>query len=113
MPEEQPMDAQPTELRARLNWRSVDDVPFHVASQFMLQFFDEAYLLSFGQVRPPALLEATPEEFAAIKEIPVQVLGSVSLTPERANALRLLLRRQLARFSPELLAESSVEAEAE
>ena len=110
---EKPSEEQPIEFHARLTWRSADDVPFHVGNQFLLQFFEGAYLLSFGQMRPPALLDATPEEIAAIQQIPVQVLGSVSLTPERTNALRLLLRRQLTRFSPELLQESNPEVEAE
>ena len=114
MPEEHLQEAQPTSFQPRMNWRSADDVPFHVANQFLLQFFDGSYLLSLGQVRPPVLLDATPDERATLlQEIDVQVLGSVSLTPERANALRLLLGRQLAIFSPELLEESSSEVEAE
>ena len=113
MAEEQPAEQQPAAVRARLNWRAADDVPFLVANQFLLQFVDEAYLLSFGQVRPPALLDPTPEEYAAIQEIPVHVLDSVSLTPERANALRLLLERQLARFSPDVLDESTPEVHTE
>lgn len=107
MSQEQPNEEQPIRYSARLSWRSADNVPFQVANQFLLQFVEEAYLLSFGQVRPPALLDVTPEEHLAIKEIPVHVLGSVSITPERANALRLMLQRHLERFSPELLEASS------
>ena len=113
MPEEQPTEVQIVETRARLNWRAADDVPFHLANQFMVQYVQEGYILSSGQVRPPALLEPTQEEREAIQEVSVNVLGSVLMTPARARALMLLLRRQLERYSPELLEEALPEGEAE
>ena len=113
MPEEQPTEDQIIETRARLNWRAADDVPFHLANQFLVQYVREGYILSTGQVRPPALLDPTKEEREAILEVPVKVLGSVLMVPERARALMLLLKRQLERFSPELLEESLPEDEAE
>ena len=113
MPEEQPAEEQPTHISLRFNWHTADDVRFSVANQFLLQVIDDGYLLSFGQVRPPALIDTTREEREAISEISVQILGSVSLTPERTRALMLLLERQLKRFSPELLAEPLTESEGE
>lgn len=113
MPEEQPAEEQPQEIRVRFNWRHANETPFYVANQFLFQFVGDGYLLSFGQARPPALLNPTREEMEAVEEVAVNVLGSVSLTPERASALMLLLRRQLARFSPDLLEESTPEVEAE
>ena len=111
MPEEQPSEEHPTNALVRMNWRSADDVPFSVANQFLIQFVTDGYLLSFGQVRPPALL--TQEERQSIEEVSVQVLGSVSITPERAQALLLMLYRHLKRFSPELLAEAMAKVENE
>ena len=102
MVEEHSSDQQSSMVPLRISWRSADDVPVHVGNQFMLQFTPEGYVLSFGQVMPPALIGATAEEISDIGEVSVNVLGRIALTPERTRALLLLLRRQLAIFSPEL-----------
>ncbi len=113
MPEEQYTEDLIIETRARINWRAADNVPYHLANQFLVQYVQEGYLLSAGQIRPPALLAPTPEEREAFQEIPVNVLTSFLMTPERARALMLLLKRQLKRFSPELLEEPLPEDEVE
>ena len=100
--EEQSSDQQSNIVPLRVSWRSADDVPAHVGTQFMLQFTPDGYVLSFGQVMPPAVIGATAEEISSIGEVSVNVLGRVAMTPERTRALMLLLRRQLAIFSPDL-----------
>ena len=110
MIEEQPGEEQQSNMvPLRVSWRSADHVPVHVGNQFMLQFTQEGYVLSFGQVMPPAVIEASAEEIRSIGEVSVNVLGRVALTPERTRALLLLLRRQMAIFSPELSQEVPTE----
>ena len=107
--QEQSGDQQTSMVPLRVNWRSADDVPVHVGNQFMLQFTQEGYVLSFGQVMPPAVIGASAEEIRDIGEVSVNVLGRIALTPERTRALLLLLRRQMAIFSPDLSQEVPAE----
>jgi len=102
-PNEQSISASMVPLR--VSWRPADDVPVQVGNQFMLQFTPEGYVLSFGQVMPPAVIGASAEEIRSISEVSVNVLGRIAMTPERTRALLLLLRRQLELFSPELSQE--------
>ena len=113
MAEAQPQEQPEETITLRINWRAADDVPVYVGNQFMLQFTPEGYVLSIGQVLPPGIIGATPEEISAMSEFPVNVLGRVAMTPERTRALMLLLRRQLARFSPHLSQEVPTETETE
>jgi hypothetical protein len=69
----------------------------------------DGYILSFGQVTPPAIIEPSDEDIQDVKELPVHVLGRVSMTPERTRALMFLLKRQLEKFHPELVQEPVTE----
>lgn len=98
---EQEQNTQPISLQ--INWRGAETVPVHLGNQFLLQYTTEGYILSFGQVTPPAIIGPTAEEIQAIEEIPIVVLGRVLMTPERTLALKNLLEGHLQQFDPELL----------
>lgn len=110
MSQESPQEQQGPDIHVPINWRPAEAVPVYLGNQFMLQFVGDGYILSFGQVTPPAIIGPTQENVEQIDEIPVYILGRVSMTPERTRALMLLLRRQLLKFHPELVDSSDNES---
>ena len=110
---ERPEDKLEEPIPLRMNWRKADVVPVHIANQFMLSYTPEGYVLSFGQVMPPAILGDAPDELRDIVELFVNVLGRIAITPDRTKALMLLLERQLKRHSPEILEASAAEEDIE
>jgi hypothetical protein len=88
-----------------INWRSAESVPILLANQFLLQYTENNFILSVGQIAPPAIIQLSEENIRSVNELNVVVLDRFVLTPERTRALILLLRRQLRRFFPELSQE--------
>ena len=89
----------PQVLRVKVDWRVADDFPISYANEFMVQIVRDEFVLTLGQLAPPALVAPTHEEIEAFPEkISPRVVGRVAVAPSRLRALVGLLQQQLALY---------------
>lgn len=86
-------------IRLTLDWRIADDFPISYANEFMVQRIRDEFILTIGQLAPPALVTPTREEIEALpKKISPRVVARIAVAPSRIRALIGLLQRQLAQY---------------
>lgn len=80
------MDEANIERQIPLAWLDVDAVPIFLANQFVCQFNQDEFILTIGQMVPPAIV-GTPEEQAEQVEqvdfVPVKPLARIAFTRAR------------------------------
>lgn len=91
--------AVPRGFRLRLDWRVADGFPISYANQFMVQVLRDEFVITLGQIAPPAVVNPTHEEIEALpKTISPMVIARVAVTPGGLRQLLELLQRQLNRY---------------
>jgi hypothetical protein len=89
----------PQRLQFRLDWRIADGYPVSYANEFMVQIVRDEFILTLGQLAPPALVNATREEIEAFpKTISPMVVARVAVTPGSLKRLVEFLQRQLSAY---------------
>jgi hypothetical protein len=69
-----------------LTWMNVEDVPVLFANQFIIQHNQDEFILTIGQMVPPALLGDEQQRAAQLQEIervPVKPLARIAFTRAR------------------------------
>jgi len=69
-----------------LTWENVEDLPVFFANQYICQFNQDEFILTLGQMVPPALLgdeEQRASQLEQIDRIPIKPLARVALTYPR------------------------------
>jgi len=66
--ESQSVDQEGHGIQIPIAWVGVEEVPIFFANQVVCQFQQNEFILTFGQMSPPAILGATEEERAAQAE---------------------------------------------
>lgn len=83
----------------RIDWRVADDHTASFANQFMVQIAKDEFVLTFGQLVPPALVQPTREEIESLPErISPQVIARVAVTPNGLRQFIQLLQQQLSLY---------------
>jgi hypothetical protein len=91
--------AVPQGFRFRLDWRVADGFPISYANQFMVQVLSDEFVITLGQIAPPAVVNPTREEVEALpKTISPMVVARVAVTPSGHRQLIELLQQQLNRY---------------
>jgi hypothetical protein len=84
-----------------LVWVGGDEVPILFANQFLGQYHQDDFLLTVGQLAPPALLgtpEERREEALTMSFVPVKVLARFGMTRSRVEDLIGVLQQTLKNF---------------
>lgn len=93
------MAEDPEAVRIPVVWVGGDETPILLVNQFLGQFQDSEFILTFGQFAPPALIgteEERREQAREISFIPVKVLARLALTRSRLEELMRVLQETLA-----------------
>jgi hypothetical protein len=89
-------------IQIPLAWIGVEEVPIFFANQAVVQFQQNEFILTFGQMSPPAILGSTEEERAEQAEeipyVPVKPLARLGLTEARMRELIALLEVNLRNY---------------
>lgn len=89
-------------IQIPLTWIGVEELPIHLANQFVCQFEQQEFILTFGQMSPPALLGGTEEERAEQAEqidfVPVRPLARLAFTETRLRELVAVLEANLRNY---------------
>jgi hypothetical protein len=92
------------ELTIPLSFVGAEDVPVLYANQFVVQFMQDGFILTVGQLTPPILLGTGEEKREKAKQlslVPVKVVARLAIDRRRVEELVNLLRTQLERFDEE------------
>lgn len=88
-------------IRVPIVWTGVDDVPILYANGFVSQFDQEAFIITIGQVAPPALI-GTPEEVEEqareLEFITVRPITRLALTPPKMAEFIAILQANLDQY---------------
>jgi hypothetical protein len=85
-------------------WENVDGVPVLLANQFIIQHFQDEFILTMGQMVPPTLLGAEEQREAqlrAIERVTVRPLARIAFTRARLTELIETLAAHRERYDRE------------
>lgn len=88
-------------LQIPVVWVGGDEMPVVLVNQFLGQFQQNEFILTFGQLTPPPLLgtrEERLEEARNISFLPVKVLARFGLTRSRVEELIHVLEETLKNY---------------
>ena len=96
------MDEEGQGIQIPMAWVGVEEVPIFFANQAVCQFQQNEFILTFGQMSPPAILGATEEErveqAAQIPYVPIKPLARLGLTEGRLRELIAVLEANLRNY---------------
>jgi hypothetical protein len=104
---------QPSErgkIQLPLAWIGVDELPIILVNQFLGQFLEDEFILTFGTVAPPPLLgdpEQRLEQAKQIEFLPVQAVTRFGLTRTRLEELVRVLKETLDNYDEHQESEKS------
>lgn len=85
-----------------LAWVGVEEMPIYFANQVVCQFEQNEFILTFGQMSPPAILAGTEEErleqAEQIPYVPVKPLARLGFTEMRIRELIAVLEANLRNY---------------
>lgn len=85
-----------------LAWIGAEELPIHLVNQFVCQFNQDEFILTLGQMTPPALIAATPEERQEqaedISYVPIAPLARMAFTRQRLVELVATLQANVAQY---------------
>jgi hypothetical protein len=92
----------PGDIEVPLAWMGPEDVPINAANAFVSQYDPQTLdylILTVGQLTPPAIVGATPEEreeqVRNVAFVPIKPIVRLGLTPARARELIATLQANL------------------
>jgi hypothetical protein len=89
------VEGPPDSIAVPVVWSSPEDVPILYANTFVCQFEQtlDSFILTVGQLTPPALIAATPEELREQAEniafVVVKTVARFGLTPSQGAVVLL------------------------
>ena len=80
-----------------LVWENLDSVPVLLANQFIIQHFQDEFIITVGQTVPPAILgdeNARAAQLQEITKVSVKPLARIALTRARLTELVQVLEAE-------------------
>jgi hypothetical protein len=108
-----PEEPVPTQIQVPIVWVGAEEVAILLANAFISQVQGQQFLLTVGQVAPPAIIGDTPEERLAqarqVSFIPSKVLGRFVMTHENVEDLVRQLNTTLEGYRQQQAQEGTSE----
>ena len=98
------MDEQNERRYVPLAWENVENVPVFFSNQYVCQYNQDEFILTFGQMVPPMLLgdlEYRAEQLRRLEYVPVKPLTRVALTYSRLVELIQVLEINREQYEQE------------
>lgn len=94
---------EPDEIAVPIVWVGVEDTPILFCNQFISQFDNDlqTFLLTFGQMSPPALAgtpEQVREQAEQISFVPVKAVARLSVSPSKMAEIQAALGANVDQF---------------
>jgi hypothetical protein len=81
-----------------------EDVPILYGNQFVVQFLQDEFIITIGQMAPPILLGSPEQQMEQAKKVsfvPIRVVARLAFNRTRFEELTQLMQQQMARFDEE------------
>lgn len=91
----------PDAIQVPLVWEGLEEEPVYAVNQFISQFQDDLFVVSFGLVTPPPLLgtpEQRHEQASRLGFVPISAIARLAFTEERLEHLISVLSENLGNF---------------
>ena len=101
------MDEQNERRDVPLRWENVEGVPVYFTNQFVCQYNQDEFILTWGQMTPPMLLgdvQDRAEQLHHLEYVPVKPLARVAFTYTRLVELIQVLQINREQYERELQA---------
>jgi hypothetical protein len=98
------LDEQNEGRHVPLSWENVEDVPVFFSNQYVCQYNQDEFILTFGQMTPPMLLgelQDRAEQLRRIEYVPVKPLTRVAFTYTRLVELINVLQINREQYEKE------------
>lgn len=96
------MDEGTPSIGIPLAWIGAEELPIHLVNQYVCQFNDDEFIVTMGQMVPPAIVAPTPEERLAQAEqvsyVPVKPLARLAFTRHRLQEFVATLQANLDQY---------------
>lgn len=96
------MEERPSSIDVPLAWIGAEELPVHLVNQFVCQFNQDEFILTIGQLVPPALIASSPEErleqAEQIAYVPIKPLARLAFTRQRLVELVATLQANIAQY---------------
>ena len=83
-------------------WIGAEELPIHLVNQFFCQFNQDEFILTIGQMVPPALVAPTAEErleqAQQISYVHIKPLARLAFTRQRLVELVATLQANIAKY---------------
>jgi hypothetical protein len=99
--EQQAEEGDSTVIAAPIVWSGLDESPILFANQFIIQHWEDDFILTAGQLTPPAILGSPEERLQQamnVKAVPINVIVRLGLNPRRVRELIAALTENLERY---------------
>ena len=97
------MTSDPEGKTLPIKWPGVEEVPILFANQILVQHVENAFVISFGQLTPPAFLQPpTPEEVDAIDAVNVKSVARFGVTPDMLLSFIKVLQTNYRNYQAQL-----------
>lgn len=94
-------DESQDSVQVPLSWVGIEDLTILLANQFIIQYTEDGFFLTVGQVAPPPLL-GTPEErkeqATQLTFVPVRPLARFNMTEDGLRQLIGILQENLSNY---------------
>lgn len=87
-----------------LLWTDRDEKPVMFANQILAQHVNEEFLISFGQVSPPAILgsdEERQDALARVEFVPVRTVARIGMPAQRMREFVAVMQQSLEQYERE------------
>jgi hypothetical protein len=101
MPEDSTPGDTPQGRSVPLLWVDLETTPVLFANQLLVQHHGSEFIISVGQVTPPALIgtdEERRQALAALEFVPVRTVARVGLTAQRMTEFVRVMQENLSTY---------------
>jgi|SRR5215208_731414 len=85
-----------------LAWVGAEELPINLVNQFVCQFNQDEFILTLGQMVPPAIIAPTPEErmeqAEQVSYVPIKPLARLAFTRQRLVELVHTLQANIHQY---------------
>jgi hypothetical protein len=96
------LDEETPHIDIPLAWVGAEELPIHLVNQFMCQFHQDEFILTLGQMVPPALIAPSPEErreqAEQVSYVPIKPLARLAFTRQRLVELVATLQANINQY---------------
>ena len=99
--------------RVPIKFVGLEESPLIFANHILVQHTEHEFIISFGQIQPPVILDPTADEISKVKFVESKIAVRIVLPPTRVDEFLQILGQNYSNFLGQVGALESVRQEGE